>query len=1123
MLASALSSSLSASSSTSLEIDFDPIVITLGWDDTFPGFDLNNYHPLSIDRSELRDLTSQHIVEALQVEFGTTTVVQDLELQVATGIPNYQTRTIPLTLTGQVIFSEPQQALGPASLRRVLLQTSFQNMNAMELYKFRLKIANDPALQQVVSVWAETEEDEEGGREAVTNSSSQNQNQNNNSNNIDNTANPNQQLVDYLNEIDAAAAINTDTSTDEGFVSVLLMAIIGCVGVSILAVLCFIYCLICVPGRSRNSGKAAKMLEENSLVELEDSEIPILVTTAGGGGAGGKKRRSPTTSRYNTSALSPTHLREQSQRFKKKIVAASSPGGGRNSNHRNGRSGRNQNRGGRYASMPEDDHEGYYDDEEYNEDFHDEQGVPAVRTAPTHEMMADEYDIEFNFAAGSHLMLDDGVSAYEMDSTLPPPSTQGDDDEEAASAMLSIMDVDCVEDYQHHHYSNTTHFKTNDDDDDDGDSSDGDKTVASSNVGGGDIDDISEAGTSLYSYAGIADDSSLSASLVMGPYSMGNHDQNQLHPQSPQKKVVEPTNMEKIKKKSILWSVMDSLTVSKAPPAPTSAALDVVNNHDSDDSDNEGTVYTSIDANYYPNQKNTSTSTNPPATTTKTTSKEMLLGPSSSSLDDDDDNNDAIIDNHDSIDDDDSLVYPKQISANEKVNEKEESGTVAAAAALAAIGTSTTTNDPSKSEFLNDKKQEFEHVWTLDTSNAADANLVAPSLQHEELSTPKKNDKNNDGRILQEEEKLEVTLDAPATTKRSNKTVISDNSNDHDIISDNGDGDNVADNDNANSDQEEVDVSVGRTLVESMGLEEEPTGLSEPSPESDVVVDRVPETNATNDIVVDDDKEEDGDEDDRKFLRLPTTLKTKNADTGSKSSSTGIASNNEVLRKGESARTKKKYSTWGASELAQTSNNNSSHNDSSTRSERSCGGSVCSTDSSKLRLLLGQSDTNDAALLFGQHQDSDCGSTDTPESGDVSMHSCTSNQLKSLLLTKSDSKDSADDEDFLFRESAAEGKQLSTHTSSSKNRYITESIEDKNNDDAEDAVDDDIDPQTAVGYLPANMIFRPTTAAAAAALTSPRSIDSGATSEDGSVVTAYSAFSEAPSVDGSITSKMGWF
>merc|ERR1712238_582665 len=91
----------------------------------------------------------------------------------------------------------------------------------------------------------------------------------------------------------------------------------------------------------------------------------------------------------------------------------------------------------------------------------------------------------------------------------------------------------------------------NDDDDD----SDGDKTVASSNVGGsvGGDDNNSDAGTSLYSY--IPDDNSLTASLVMGPFT-ANKKSRELQAQqqqssSPPKKKQEPTTMEKVQKKSI--------------------------------------------------------------------------------------------------------------------------------------------------------------------------------------------------------------------------------------------------------------------------------------------------------------------------------------------------------------------------------------------------------------------------------------------------------------------------------------------------------------------------------------------------------------------------------------------
>jgi len=178
---------------------------------------------------------------------------------------------------------------------------------------------------------------------------------------------------------------------------------------------------------------------------------------------------------------------------------------------------------------------------------------------------------------------------------------------------------------------------------------------------------------------------------------------------------------------------------------------------------------------------------------------------------------------------------------------------------------------------------------------------------------------------------------------------------------------------------------------------------------SESLVDRVPETT-----------EIEATEDDRMNLPLPATLETNFQDASSNqkatvaaavtpesedssvlSNASGSSSRNKHLMVGESAH-RKKANKWVPS----------------SPSGASSEGSVCSTDSSKLRSLLGQSDTNDAAIAFGKQPKDDnstSSSSATPEA-EVSMSSCTSGHLKSLLIT--DNRDTASDdgsEDFLFK------------------------------------------------------------------------------------------------------------
>eukprot|EP00535_Pseudo-nitzschia_heimii_P000261 CAMPEP_0197185838 /NCGR_PEP_ID=MMETSP1423-20130617/12787_1 /TAXON_ID=476441 /ORGANISM="Pseudo-nitzschia heimii, Strain UNC1101" /LENGTH=998 /DNA_ID=CAMNT_0042636997 /DNA_START=248 /DNA_END=3244 /DNA_ORIENTATION=- len=262
----------------------------------------------------------------------------------------------------------------------------------------------------------------------------------------------------------------------------------------------------------------------------------------------------------------------------------------------------------------------------------------------------------------------------------------------------------------------------------------------------------------------------------------------------------------------------------------------------------------------------------------------------------------------------------------------------------------------------------------------------------------------------------------------------------------------------------------------SLGDGESGSVKSSNQPVSESVVDRVPETTDS--------------EDNRMNLPLPATLQD-----ACSSVSSGVsrpASQKHPFPVGESAR-RNKSNKWIRS----------------SSSVASSGSSVCSTDSAKLRSLLGQSDTNDAAIVFGKQQQSQnqprqtqhrkndensLGSNSIPDT-EISMSSCTSSKLESLL-TRNDGRDAGSDdgdrsEDFLFNATA---QQENPDT----RRQVQE--EKKDGDEEEEKT----------SYLPHSITPR----------VSPIPSTEFGSPDDAST---FSAMSEAPSVDETIKSGMGWF
>lgn len=214
--------------SSNLETEFDSFMIALAWSTPLP-------EPLSIDAAALHDLTGRHMLDALKAELGPDKVAH-LGLTVTAGLPDYEAQILPLTLSGKVVFLDHREALGSSSLQKLLIQITFVDDNARDLFLFRLQISEDHALQMVSTVVA----GEANIADYIMGEPSR----------IHNDKKSPQQLID-----------TNLSDSDEKFVSRLLVAILSAVGAAIIAVVCFAYFLIF---RSRASGNAMKTLEEHS-------------------------------------------------------------------------------------------------------------------------------------------------------------------------------------------------------------------------------------------------------------------------------------------------------------------------------------------------------------------------------------------------------------------------------------------------------------------------------------------------------------------------------------------------------------------------------------------------------------------------------------------------------------------------------------------------------------------------------------------------------------------------------------------------------------------------------------------------------------------------------------------
>ena len=194
-------------------IFLNPVSLTYVWPRN------NELISRELDRSELHTLTSRHILEALQAEFGLRVV--NLHLILTSGQEGKRTRTETLTGNFIVLHSEANEAIEqhqnlssslplPMIISQEQLQqnvvSAFQG-NAMELYLFRLQIAQDSALRNIMQVILGSETSD---------------------------------LPDLFNKDQ-----NSSSDDGDGFFSLpILMAISASVGAVLLALCCFTYCLL---------------------------------------------------------------------------------------------------------------------------------------------------------------------------------------------------------------------------------------------------------------------------------------------------------------------------------------------------------------------------------------------------------------------------------------------------------------------------------------------------------------------------------------------------------------------------------------------------------------------------------------------------------------------------------------------------------------------------------------------------------------------------------------------------------------------------------------------------------------------------------------------------------------
>jgi hypothetical protein len=183
---------------------------------------------LSIDRTELHQITSVHLLEAFQAELGKDVVV-DIQLILTNKqvtIDPDGSSLVTEQASGLIVFAN-SDAIVRSNTIDLIARQSFQ-ANPLSLYLFRLQIADDPALKRVEQVWLGAATDMPIA-----------------------VPSPNQQ------------ADSSSSGSGWDWSSGPMLAIVASVAAAILAVCVFAYLLVCRNGHGRNKRRRGDYHDDN--------------------------------------------------------------------------------------------------------------------------------------------------------------------------------------------------------------------------------------------------------------------------------------------------------------------------------------------------------------------------------------------------------------------------------------------------------------------------------------------------------------------------------------------------------------------------------------------------------------------------------------------------------------------------------------------------------------------------------------------------------------------------------------------------------------------------------------------------------------------------------------------
>ena len=136
----------------SAKLDFESLDLTYYFIPDSEGEQQVFNNVLSLDRGELHGLTSLHLLEALKADLGSS-VVADVNIimkSVDINVMDDGSSILTETVIGNVAFSSPKAAVRVNELNRAV-RNAFEG-NGMDLYTFRLQIAEDPSLAKIAFV-----------------------------------------------------------------------------------------------------------------------------------------------------------------------------------------------------------------------------------------------------------------------------------------------------------------------------------------------------------------------------------------------------------------------------------------------------------------------------------------------------------------------------------------------------------------------------------------------------------------------------------------------------------------------------------------------------------------------------------------------------------------------------------------------------------------------------------------------------------------------------------------------------------------------------------------------------------------------------------------------------------